>query len=94
VLFPGSDPLAPMSSRFPLSPPDGRVDPSSAAPSGPDTRPFGMDFAVTPFRPTRMGEHSKKPTEFTETKQTAIYDDGKIKGYEPDTITYTVDDEE
>ena len=53
------DPLVPFTSRFPLSPSGGRIMLSSASPSGPGTRPFGLRYAV---RPVECGKHSKKPT--------------------------------
>jgi|GEM_PF-7120488 len=39
---PGVDPLMPFGSRFPLSPAQGRVDPSTAWPAVSGLRPFGM----------------------------------------------------
>lgn len=71
------DPLVPVTSRFPLSPNGGLMTPSSALPSGPATRPFGMRYAV---RPVESGAHSKKPTNKTKTKQTQITDDGQVTG--------------
>lgn len=88
---PGPDPLMPFTSRFPLSPSGGRVTPSSALPSGPATRPFGLRYAV---RPGECGEHSKKPTKKTRTKPTKITPDGQGEGYEPDTEEYVEEDEE
>lgn len=85
------DPLIPFTNRFPLSPSDGRLIPSSAPPSGPPTRPFGMRYAV---RPIECGKHSKRPTNKTRTKPTRITSDGKVTGYEPDTEHYVEMDEE
>jgi len=86
------DPLMPFTSRFPLSPSGGRVTPSSALPSGPDTRPFGLRYAV---RPMECGAHSKKPTKKTRTKPTKITPDGQEQErYEPDTEEYVEMDEE
>jgi hypothetical protein len=84
------DPLMPLTSRFPLSPSGGRVTPSSALPSGPATRPFGLRYAV---RPVECGKHSKVPTNKTRTEQTQITDDGKVKGVKPDTVHYVEMDE-
>lgn len=86
-----ADPLMPLTSRFPLSPQAGRVIPSSAAASGPATRPFGLRFAV---RPAASGQHSKRPTQKTRTEETQITDDGKVTGVKPDTIYYVEMDEE
>lgn len=85
------DPLMPLPSRFPLSPSGGRLTPSSALPSGPTTRPFGLRYAV---RPMECGKHSKKPTNKTRTKPTKIINDGKVAGYEQDTEHYVEMDEE
>lgn len=85
------DPLMPFTSRFPLSPSGGRVMPSSALPSGPLTRPFGLRYAV---RPAECGKHSKRPTNKTRTKPTKVSHDGKAAGYEPDTEHYVEMDEE
>ncbi len=85
------DPLMPFTSRFPLSPSGGRLMPSSAVPSGPATRPFGLRYAV---RPVEYGKHSKKPTQKTRTEETQITDDGKVTGAKPDTIYYVEMDEE
>jgi hypothetical protein len=85
------DPLMPFTSRFPLSPSGGLITLSSAVPSGPDTRPFGLRYAV---RPVECGKHSKKPTNRTRTKPTKITSDGKEPGYEPDTEHYVEMDEE
>lgn len=86
-----SDPLMPLTSRFPLSPGAGRFMPSSERPTGPDTRPFGLRFAV---RPVELGKHSKKPTNRTRTEPTEITDDGQVVGTKPDTIHYVEMDEE
>lgn len=85
------DPLMPVTSRFPLSPSGGRVTPSSALPSGPGTRPFGLRYAVLPME---CGAHSKKPTNKTRTEQTQITDDGQVVGVKPDTVHYVEMDEE
>ncbi len=85
------DPLMPVTSRFPLSPSGGQVTPSSATPSGPTTRPFGMRHAV---RPVESGAHSKKPTNKTRTKQTQITSDGQVTGYQTDVEYYVEMDEE
>lgn len=79
------DLLVPITSRFPLSPSGGRLTPSSAAPSGPATRPFELRYAE---RPAECGKHSKKPTSKTRTKPTKIPRDGEAAGYEPDTEHY------
>ena len=42
AMQPGVDPLMPFGSRFPLSPAQGRVDPSTAWPAVSGLRPFGM----------------------------------------------------
>jgi len=84
-VFPGSDPLAPISSRFPLSPVGGRIPISDSGPSA--SRPFGLRFAVTP--PLRdMGEHEKKETRTTKTRETRSTKDGQNEGSTPDTETY------
>lgn len=44
--------------------------------------------------PVEAGAHSKKPTQKSKKKQTALYDDGQISGYEEDTEFYTEMDEE
>lgn len=85
------DPLMPFTSRFPLSPSEGRVTPSSALPSGPSTRPFGLRYAVPPVE---FSKHSKVPTNKTRTKPTKIVKDGQAEGYEPDTEHYVEMDEE
>ena len=64
---------------------------SSASPSEPGTRPFGLRYAV---RPVECGKHSKKPTQKTRTKPTRITSDGEVAGYEPDTEHYVEMDEE
>lgn len=86
-----SDPLLPFTSRFPLSPSEGRLTPSSAVPSGPATRPFGLRYAV---RPVECGKHSKRPTQKTRTEETQITDDGRVTGVTPDTVHYVEIDEE
>lgn len=86
-----SDPLMPLTSRFPLSPSGGRVTPSSVLPSGPATRPFGLRYAV---RPVESGKHSKKPTQKTRTEETQLTADGRVTGVKPDTIYYVEMDEE
>jgi hypothetical protein len=86
-----SDPLMPFTSRFPLSPSGGQLTPSSAMPSGPATRPFGLRYAV---RPVECGKHSKRPTQKTRTEETQITDDGKVTGVKPDTVHYVEMDEE
>lgn len=85
------DPLMPLTSRFPLSPSGGQVTPSSALPSGPAIRPFGLRYAV---RPIEGGKHSKVPTNKTRTEPTQITNDGKVEGVKPDTIHYVEMDEE
>jgi hypothetical protein len=67
------------------------ITPSSEVPSGPDTRPFGLRYAV---RPVECGKHSKKPTNKTRTKPTKMTGDGQGPGYEPDTEHYVEMDEE
>ncbi len=91
VKGPGPDPLVPLSSRFPLSPSGGRLMPSSALPSGPATRPFGLRYAV---QPVECGKHSKVPTNKTRTEQTQITVDGQVVGTKPDTVHYVEMDEE
>lgn len=86
-----SDPLMPFTSRFSLSPSGGRLTPSSALPSGPATRPFGLRYAV---RPVECGKHSKRPTNKTRTEATQITDDGRVTGVKPDTVHYVEMDEE
>jgi hypothetical protein len=86
-----SDPLMPVTSRFPLSPSGGLLVPSSALPSGAATRPFGLRYAV---RPVECGKHSKRPTQKTRTKPTKIYSDGQESGYELDIEHYVEMDEE
>lgn len=58
-MFPDSDPLAPLSSRFPLSSAGGRIPISDAEPSG--ARPFGMRFAVD-VQPRECAKHEKRET--------------------------------
>lgn len=86
-----ADPLMPFTSRFPLSPREGRVTPSPSAPSGPATRPFGLRYAV---RPVECGKHSKRPTQKTRIEETQITDDGRVSGVRPDTVHYVEMDEE
>jgi len=86
-----SDPLMPLTSRFPLTPGAGRFVPSPERPSGPDTRPFGLRFGV---RPIEYGKHSKKPTNKTKTEATKIAVDGQVLGTRPDTVHYVEMDEE
>ena len=81
----------PFTSRFPLSPSEGRLTPSSALPSGPATRPFGLRYAV---RPVECGKHSKKPTSKTRTEETQITKDNQVERVEPDVIHYVEMDEE
>ncbi len=90
----GSDPLVPVTSRFPLSSSAGQVWSSSAVPSGPGTRPFGLRFAVQPVAGVEMGKHSKRPTNKTRTEQTQITDDGRVVGHKTDTVHYVEMDEE
>lgn len=88
------DPLMPLTSRFPLSPSGGQVTPSSALPSGPATRPFGLRYAVRPIEYGKHGKHSKVPTNRTRTEPTQIVNDGKAEGVKPDTVHYVEMDEE
>lgn len=90
-MHPRSDPLMPFGARFPLSPAQGRLDPGGDGPSGSAARPFGMDQAV---RPVQAGKHSKRPTQKSRTKQTAITSDGQVTGYETDVEHYVEMDEE
>jgi len=84
-MFPESDPLAPITSRFPLSPVGGRIPISDAEPSR--ARPFGLRFATDlPVRD--MGEHEKKETRTTKTRPTRQTSDGQEEGSEPDSETY------
>ena len=85
------DPLVPISSRFPLTCPRGRLGSGADAPSGEGQRPFGMSRAV---RPVESDRHSKRPTQKSRTKQTAITNDGKVEGYETDVEHYVEMDEE
>jgi len=80
-----------MTSRFPLSPNGGQITPSSALPSAPGTRPFGLRYAVLPVE---CGEHSKKPTSKTRTEETQITNDGQVTGVKPDTVHFVEMDEE
>lgn len=84
-MFPELDPLAPLSSRFPLSSAGGRIPISTAEPSG--ARPFGLRFAVD-VRPRECGKHEKKETRTTKTKETRTTGDGKEQGGQPDTEEY------
>lgn len=84
-MFPESDPLAPLSSRFPLSPAAGRIPISDAQPSA--ARPFGLRFAVD-VQARTCGKHEKKETRTTKTKETRTTSDGKEEGGEPDTEEY------
>jgi hypothetical protein len=84
-LFPESDPLAPLSSRFPLSSAGGRIPISDAEPSG--VRPFGLWFAVD-AQPRECGKHEKKETRTKKTKETRTTSDGKGEGGESDTEEY------
>ncbi len=84
-MFPESDPLAPLSSRFPLSPTGGLIPISDAEPSS--ARPFGLRFAVD-VRPRAWGKHEKKQTRTTRTKETRTTGDGKEQGGQPDTEEY------
>lgn len=85
------DPLMPFTSRFPLSPSGGQLTPSSALPSGPTTRPFGLRYAV---RPVECGKHSKRPTSKTRIEETQITKDNQVERVEPDVIHYVEMDEE
>lgn len=84
-MFPESDPLAPLSSRFPLSPAAGRIPVSDAQPS--TARPFGLRFAVD-AQPRECGKHEKRETRTTRTKETRTTGDGREEGGEPDTEEY------
>jgi hypothetical protein len=84
-MFYESDPLAPLSSRFPLSPALGRIPISDAQPS--TARPFGLWFAVDP-QPRECGKHEKKETRTTKTKETRTTGDGREEGGESDTEEY------
>jgi hypothetical protein len=84
-MFPGSDPLAPISSRFPLSPINGRIPMSGSAPSL--ARPFVLRFVTdAPIR--KMAKHGKKETRTTKTRPTRVTGDGQEEGGTPDTETY------
>ncbi|MGH3567149.1 MAG: hypothetical protein ACRDRH_14185 [Pseudonocardia sp.] len=50
-----------------------------------------MRYAV---RPVQAGQHSKRPTQKSRSKQTAITDDGQVTGYKPDIEYYVEMDEE
>lgn len=84
-MFPESDPLAPLSSRFPLSSVGGRIPISDAEPSG--SRPFGLLFAVD-VQPLECGKHEKRETRTRKTKETRTTSDGREEGGEPDTEEY------
>lgn len=84
-MFPESDPLAPLSSRFPLSPVAGRIPISDAQPSA--ARPFGLRFAVD-AQPRELGKHERKETRTKKTKETRTTGDGKQEGGEPDVEEY------
>lgn len=83
-MFPESDPLAPLSSRFPLSPAGGRIPISDAEPSG--ARPFGLRFAVD-ARPHECGKHEKE-TRTKKIRETRTTSDGQEEGGKPDTEEY------
>lgn len=84
------DALVPLTSRFPLSLAGGAVPVHPDAPSGADTRPFGMRFAV---RPVEAGRHSKRPTRLTRLEETEYTDDTQQK-IKTDHIPYIEWDEE
>lgn len=84
-MFPGSDPIAPVSSRFPLSPAGGRIPISGSGST--TSRPFGLTFAVIP-KSREMGQHDKKETRTTKTRATNTTSDGQNEGAKPDTETY------
>jgi len=84
-MFPESDPLAPLSSRFPLSSAGNLIPISNASPSG--ERPFGLRFAVD-VRPRECAKHEKKETRTTKTKETRTTGDGQEEGGTPDTEEY------
>ncbi len=88
---PVSDPLMPLTSRFPLSASGGQLTLSAALPSGRATRPFGLRYAV---RPVECGKHSKRPTNKTRTEPTQITKDNQVERVEPDTVHYVEMDEE
>ncbi len=90
-MYSSSDPFMSFGSRFPLSPPQGRLEPASDDRPGGRARPFGMRYAV---RPVQAGQHSKRPTQKSRSKQTAITDDGQVTGYKPDIEYYVEMDEE
>lgn len=84
-MFGDFDPLAPLSSRFPLSPAGGRIPLTDARPSG--ARPFGLAFAMD-AQPRQWGKHEKRETRTTKTKATRTTGDGKEEGGKPDTEEY------
>jgi hypothetical protein len=84
-MFSDSDPLAPLSSRFPISPVGGRIPISGAQPSA--SRPFGLMFA-TDAAPREWGKHEKKETRTNKTKPTRTPADSKEEGGTPDTEEY------
>lgn len=84
-MFPGSDPLAPLSSRFPLSPTNRLVPLNDSVPSS--ARPFGLLFATdAPIQ--RMGDHEKRETRTPKTRPTRVTGDGQEEGDSPDTEDY------
>ncbi|MGH3938987.1 MAG: hypothetical protein ACRDTG_10190 [Pseudonocardiaceae bacterium] len=84
-MFPESDPLAPLSSRFPLNSTGNLIPISDAQPS--DVRPFGLRFTVD-ARPRECAKHEKKETRTTKTKETRTTGDGQQEGGAPDTEQY------
>lgn len=84
-MFPGSDPIAPISSRFPLSPAGGHIPISVTGPT--TSRPFGLTFALIPAE-RELGQHEKKETRTTKTRATNTTSDGQTEGAKPDTETY------
>lgn len=84
-MFPGSDPLAPLSSRFPLTPGTGHLPLDPARPTG--ARPFGMRFVTDPLV-RDAAKHEKRETRTTKTRATRQTSDGKEEGDKPDTETY------
>lgn len=84
-MFPESDPLAPLSSRFPLSSAANLIPISAAQPSG--VRPFGLQFTVD-ASPRKCAKHEKKETRTTKTKETRTTGDGQEEGGTPDTEQY------
>ena len=85
-MFPSSsDPLTPVTSRFPLRPAGGRVPIESCTPSA--SRPFGMQFAQAP--PVReAAKHDRKQTRVNKTRPTRHTTDGKERKTIPDTENY------